>query len=125
LRTSFEKKLHSVTGRRKSSCELEEDPSAKKPGRLSRSRGAVKLVKSAEAAQTRAEEEQEAVSRDTQSLGQQLHLPATVIDDIHIKSELGRYDAGLLALSRDPSWETDLPAGTADRFVIEGYARSA
>ena len=47
----------------------------------------------------------------------------TVIDDIHIKSELGRYRMrGFSLFKKIPTWDdlTFLP-GTLTRFVIEGY----
>ena len=46
-----------------------------------------------------------------------------VIDDIHIKAELGRYRMrGMAMFKKIPSWDdlTFLP-GTLTRFVIEGY----
>ena len=47
----------------------------------------------------------------------------TVIDDIHIKAELGRYRMrGFSLFKKIPTWDdlTFLP-GTLTRFVIEGY----
>ena len=52
-----------------------------------------------------------------------LHLPPEVIDDIHIKAELGRYRMrGFSLFKKIPTWDdlTFLP-GTLTRFVIEGY----
>ena len=46
-----------------------------------------------------------------------------IIDDIHIKSELGRYRMrGFSLFKKIPTWDdlTFLP-GTLTRFVIEGY----
>ncbi|MGI9485054.1 MAG: FMN-binding glutamate synthase family protein, partial [Geminicoccaceae bacterium] len=50
-------------------------------------------------------------------------FPPEVIDDIHIKSELGRYRMrGFSLFKKIPTWDelTFLP-GTLTRFVIEGY----
>ncbi len=56
--------------------------------------------------------------------GAELHLfTPEVIDDIHIKAELGRYRMrGMAIFKKIPSWDdlTFLP-GTLTRFVIEGY----
>src|SRR6202008_832882 len=61
--------------------------------------------------------------RDTSKLGQSRIFTPEVIDDIHIKSELGRYRMrGFSLFKKIPSWDelTFLP-GTLTRFVIEGY----
>src|SRR6516225_9731891 len=63
------------------------------------------------------------LSRDTSRLGNSFIFPPSVIDDIHIKSELGRYRMrGFSLFKKIPSWDdlTFLP-GTLTRFVIEGY----
>ncbi len=60
---------------------------------------------------------------NTNSLGSSFMFPPTVIDDIHIKSELGRYRMrGFSLFKKIPTWDdlTFLP-GTLTRFVIEGY----
>ncbi|MGH7186500.1 MAG: glutamate synthase-related protein, partial [Pseudomonadota bacterium] len=56
-------------------------------------------------------------------LGQSRIFTPEVIDDIHIKSELGRYRMrGFSLFKKIPHWDdlTFLP-GTLTRFVIEGY----
>src|ERR687888_805871 len=56
-------------------------------------------------------------------LGRSRIFTPEVIDDIHIKSELGRYRMrGFSLFKKIPSWDdlTFLP-GTLTRFVIEGY----
>jgi glutamate synthase domain-containing protein 2 len=56
-------------------------------------------------------------------MGQSAHFTPEVIDDIHIKSELGRYRMrGMAIFKRIPTFDdlTFLP-GTLTRFVIEGY----
>ena len=61
--------------------------------------------------------------RNPSLLGQSFMFPPEVIDDIHIKSELGRYRMrGFSLFKKIPSWDdlTFLP-GTLTRFVIEGY----
>src|SRR5690606_2669098 len=61
--------------------------------------------------------------RNTSLLGSSFMFPPHVIDDIHIKSELGRYRMrGFSLFKKIPSWDdlTFLP-GTLTRFVIEGY----
>jgi glutamate synthase domain-containing protein 2 len=61
--------------------------------------------------------------RNTHLLGRSFIFPPEVIDDIHIKSELGRYRMrGFSLFKKIPSWDdlTFLP-GTLTRFVIEGY----
>jgi glutamate synthase domain-containing protein 2 len=63
------------------------------------------------------------VKRNTHVLGRSFIFPPEVIDDIHIKSELGRYRMrGFSLFKKIPSWDdlTFLP-GTLTRFVIEGY----
>ena len=63
------------------------------------------------------------VSRNTSSLGRSSIFPPEVIDDIHIKSELGRYRMRGFSLFKGiPTFDelTFLP-GTLTRFVIEGY----
>jgi glutamate synthase domain-containing protein 2 len=61
--------------------------------------------------------------RNKHVLGQNFLFTPTVIDDIHIKAELGRYRMrGMAIFKKIPSWDdlTFLP-GTLTRFVIEGY----
>ena len=61
--------------------------------------------------------------RNPQVLGKNFMFPPHVIDDIHIKANLGRYRMRGMALFKTiPSWDdlTFLP-GTLTRFVIEGY----
>ena len=61
--------------------------------------------------------------RDTNRLGDSFIFPPKVMDDIHIKSELGRYRMrGFSLFKKIPHWDdlTFLP-GTLTRFVIEGY----
>ncbi|MDD9816506.1 MAG: FMN-binding glutamate synthase family protein [Gammaproteobacteria bacterium] len=56
-------------------------------------------------------------------LGRSFIFPPEVINDIHIKAELGRYRMrGFSLFKKIPSWDdlTFLP-GTLTRFVIEGY----
>src|SRR6516164_4475496 len=63
------------------------------------------------------------LARNTSLLGSSFIFPPQVIDDIHIKSELGRYRMrGFSLFKKIPSWDdlTFLP-GTLTRFVIEGY----
>ncbi|MDE2167696.1 MAG: FMN-binding glutamate synthase family protein [Alphaproteobacteria bacterium] len=62
-------------------------------------------------------------ARNKSILGQNFLFTPTVIDDIHIKAELGRYRMrGMALFKKIPSWDdlTFLP-GTLTRFVIEGY----
>ena len=61
--------------------------------------------------------------RNTNILGHSKLFTPEVIDDIHIKAELGRYRMrGFSLFKKIPSWDdlTFLP-GTLTRFVIEGY----
>ena len=61
--------------------------------------------------------------RNTHRLGQSFIFTPEVIDDIHIKAELGRYRMrGFSLFKKIPTWDdlTFLP-GTLTRFVIEGY----
>src|SRR5688572_5385390 len=61
--------------------------------------------------------------RNTHVLGHSKLFSPEVIDDIHIKAELGRYRMrGMALFKKIPSWDdlTFLP-GTLTRFVIEGY----
>src|SRR5262249_39557300 len=61
--------------------------------------------------------------RNRSVLGQNYLFTPSVIDDIHIKAELGRYRMrGMALFKKIPSWDdlTFLP-GTLTRFVIEGY----
>ena len=61
--------------------------------------------------------------RNTSSLGKSRIFTPEVIDDIHIKAELGRYRMrGFSLFKKIPHWDdlTFLP-GTLTRFVIEGY----
>jgi glutamate synthase domain-containing protein 2 len=63
------------------------------------------------------------ISRNPHVLGRSSHFTPEVIDDIHIKSELGRYRMrGMAIFKRIPTFDdlTFLP-GTLTRFVIEGY----
>lgn len=63
------------------------------------------------------------LTRNKNVLGQNFLFTPTVIDDIHIKAELGRYRMrGMALFKKIPSWDdlTFLP-GTLTRFVIEGY----
>ncbi|MSP82550.1 MAG: FMN-binding glutamate synthase family protein [Alphaproteobacteria bacterium] len=62
-------------------------------------------------------------TRNKDILGQNFLFTPTVIDDIHIKAELGRYRMrGMALFKKIPTWDdlTFLP-GTLTRFVIEGY----
>jgi len=62
-------------------------------------------------------------SRNKRILGQNFLFTPRVIDDIHIKAEIGRYRMrGMAIFKHIPSWDelTFLP-GTLTRFVIEGY----
>jgi glutamate synthase domain-containing protein 2 len=64
-----------------------------------------------------------APARNKTVLGQNFMFPPNVIDDIHIKAELGRYRMrGMALFKKIPTWDdlTFLP-GTLTRFVIEGY----
>jgi glutamate synthase domain-containing protein 2 len=64
-----------------------------------------------------------APGRNKDVLGQNFLFTPTVIDDIHIKAELGRYRMrGMALFKKIPTWDdlTFLP-GTLTRFVIEGY----
>jgi len=61
--------------------------------------------------------------RNTHLLGHSKLFTPEVMDDIHIKAELGRYRMrGFSIFKKIPSWDdlTFLP-GTLTRFVIEGY----
>lgn len=63
------------------------------------------------------------LDRDTTRMGDSFIFPPRVIDDIHIKSELGRYRMrGMSLFKKIPHWDdlTFMP-GTLTRFVIEGY----
>jgi glutamate synthase domain-containing protein 2 len=63
------------------------------------------------------------VSRNTDILGQNFMFPPGVADDIHAKSQLGRYRMrGMAIMKPIPDWDdlTFMP-GTLTRFVIEGY----
>ena len=63
------------------------------------------------------------ISRNPHVMGHSFHFTPEVIDDIHIKSELGRYRMrGMAIFKRIPTFDdlTFLP-GTLTRFVIEGY----
>jgi methylamine---glutamate N-methyltransferase subunit C len=75
------------------------------------------------AALPRISEQEGRSSRNKRILGQNFLFTPTVIDDIHIKAELGRYRMRGMAIFKPiPSWDdlTFLP-GTLTRFVIEGY----
>src|ERR1700694_3713750 len=56
-------------------------------------------------------------------LGQSTIFTPEVIDDIHVKSELGRYRMrGFSMFKKIPHWdELMFLPGTLTRFVIEGY----
>jgi len=61
--------------------------------------------------------------RNKSILGRNFLFSPEVIDDIHIKAELGRYRMrGMAIFKKIPTWDdlTFLP-GTLTRFVIEGY----
>lgn len=61
--------------------------------------------------------------RDRHNMGSSFIFKPEVLDDIHVKSELGRYRMRGYSLFKEiPSWDdlTFLP-GTLTRFVIEGY----
>ena len=61
--------------------------------------------------------------RNTQLLGKNSIFTPEVMDDIHIKSQLGRYRMrGMALMKKIPHWDdlVFLP-GTLTRFVIEGY----
>jgi glutamate synthase domain-containing protein 2 len=61
--------------------------------------------------------------RNKSVLGRNFLFSPEVIDDIHIKAELGRYRMrGMAIFKKIPTWDdlTFLP-GTLTRFVIEGY----
>ncbi len=63
------------------------------------------------------------LARDTNRLGDSFIFTPQVIDDIHVKAELGRYRMrGFSLFKKIPHWDdlTFLP-GTLTRFVIEGY----
>src|SRR5215467_12339550 len=62
-------------------------------------------------------------ARNRSLLGQSQIFTPEVMDDIHIKAELGRYRMrGFSLFKKIPHWDdlTFLP-GTLTRFVIEGY----
>ncbi len=63
------------------------------------------------------------MARNKSALGKSFIFKPEVIDDIHIKAELGRYRMRGFSLFKNiPTWDdlTFLP-GTLTRFVIEGY----
>ena len=63
------------------------------------------------------------VNKSTDVLGQSRIFTREVINDIHVKAELGRYRMrGLSIFKKIPHWDelVFLP-GTLTRFVIEGY----
>ena len=65
-------------------------------------------------------------SRNKHVLGRTFLFAPEVIDDIHIKSEMGRYRMrGMSIFKNIPSWDdlTFLP-GTLTRFVIEDTGRN-
>lgn len=67
--------------------------------------------------------EKASLSRNTDVLGQNFLFQPNVVDDIHVKSQLGRYRMrGMAIFKKIPTWDdlTFLP-GTLTRFVIEGY----
>jgi len=60
---------------------------------------------------------------DKYNLGKSFIFPKEVMNDIHIKSDLGRYRMrGFSLFKKIPTWDdlTFMP-GTLTRFVIEGY----
>ena len=60
---------------------------------------------------------------DTAKLGSSFIFPKEVMNDIHIKSDLGRYRMrGFSLFKKIPTWDdlTFMP-GTLTRFIIEGY----
>ena len=62
-------------------------------------------------------------SEDQYRLGKSFIFPKEVMNDIHIKSDLGRYRMrGFSLFKKIPTWDdlTFMP-GTLTRFVIEGY----
>ncbi|MEM7124427.1 MAG: FMN-binding glutamate synthase family protein [Pseudomonadota bacterium] len=62
-------------------------------------------------------------TRNKDILGENFLFTPRVVDDIHIKAELGRYRMrGMALFKKIPTWDdlTFLP-GTLTRFVIEGY----
>src|SRR6266849_5425445 len=72
---------------------------------------------------SRTRETRPRTERNKNVLGQNFLFTPEVIDDIHIKAELGRYRMrGMAIFKKIPSWDdlTFLP-GTLTRFVIEGY----
>ncbi len=80
-------------------------------------------TKSRSTARSKARQSSRAPKRDRHNLGQSFIFPPKVIDDIHIKAELGRYRMrGFSIFKKIPTWDdlTFLP-GTLTRFVIEGY----
>ncbi len=79
--------------------------------------------KSRSTARSKARQSSRSPKRDRHNLGQSFIFPPKVIDDIHIKAELGRYRMrGFSIFKKIPTWDdlTFLP-GTLTRFVIEGY----
>ena len=63
------------------------------------------------------------LDRDTNRIGNSFIFPPEVMDDIHVKAELGRYRMrGFSLFKKIPTWDdlTFMP-GTLTRFVIEGY----
>ena len=64
--------------------------------------------------------------KDPYHLGNSFMFPPEVMNDIHIKAELGRYRMrGFSLFKKIPTWDdlTFMP-GTLTRFVIEGYRYS-
>ena len=63
------------------------------------------------------------VGRNTSQLGKSRIFTPEVIDDIHIKSELGRYRMrGFSMFKKIPHWDDlNLLPGKLTRLVIEGY----
>jgi glutamate synthase domain-containing protein 2 len=79
--------------------------------------------KSAPGSRSREAQSRTEPRRNRHVLGQNFLFTPEVIDDIHIKAELGRYRMrGMAIFKKIPSWDdlTFLP-GTLTRFVIEGY----
>ncbi|MDH3673456.1 MAG: FMN-binding glutamate synthase family protein [Gammaproteobacteria bacterium] len=80
-------------------------------------------TKSRSTARSNARQSSRSPKRDRYNLGRSFIFPPEVIDDIHIKAELGRYRMrGFSIFKKIPTWDdlTFLP-GTLTRFVIEGY----
>ena len=76
--------------------------------KLAKSSAAAKLIKTAPkpAGKPAPKKNKKPLSRDTHRLGNSFIFPPNVIDDIHIKSELGRYRMrGFSLFKKIPSWD--------------------